>query len=91
VNELQWAAQVNIQEIRLTDAFTTEYMATSSDDTIREGIEADGTFLNLEALTVVPGLLWCLRWFFRTRTSKWNEVAYRQLGLHPFSLKLTDL
>lgn len=74
---------------RLTYAFPAEYMATPSDNTIRENVEADRTFLCLNTLTVTPRLLSCLRW--PTCTKKLSEFTYRQFGLHPFGLKFTDL
>lgn len=46
-----------VGEGRLTDAFPAEYVATPCDDTVRENIEADRTFLDLNALIVIAVLL----------------------------------
>lgn len=46
-----------VSEARLTDAFAAEYVAAPGNDTIRENVETDWTFLNLNASTVIAGLL----------------------------------
>lgn len=55
------AARVFVNGARLTDAFTTKYVAASCDNTIRENVEADRAFLDLNTLIITVGLLPYLR------------------------------
>lgn len=76
-----------LNEVRLTDAFAAEYVAAPGDNAIRENVEADGTFLDLNTSTVIrlPNLHQLIH------ILKQSELTHHELGLHPSGLEITDL